>query len=322
MPNAQSQLVHVAVGVIVNDSAQVLIARRAPDAHQGGLLEFPGGKCEPGETVQRALARELQEELGISVASSRPLCVIQHDYGDKHVMLDVWVVDSFTGVPIGQEGQPLHWLDIDSLSYADFPAANRSIIAHLQLPNTIAITGAFSSIADYKKRLDYALDAGVPMLQMRAKTGLGASEFLTLADYSRQCCHARGSKFIVNTHQQALLGVEADGVHVGSELAATLQRRPVSDAQLFGVSCHDLSELFHAQSIGADYAFLSPVQATQSHPEAKPLGWQQFADLVAQVNLPVYALGGMTAADATKARACGGIGVASISAFWPSISQS
>jgi 8-oxo-dGTP diphosphatase len=58
--------VHVAVGVVVDDQQRILISQRSAQAHQGGLWEFPGGKVESGESVTRALARELREELGIS----------------------------------------------------------------------------------------------------------------------------------------------------------------------------------------------------------------------------------------------------------------
>lgn len=78
--------VHVAVGVIIRDG-RVLIARRPEHAHQGGLLEFPGGKVEPGETVQQALVREIAEETGLKLIESalQPVIGIRHNYGDKRV---------------------------------------------------------------------------------------------------------------------------------------------------------------------------------------------------------------------------------------------
>ncbi|CAG0995784.1 partial ADP-ribose pyrophosphatase, partial [Gammaproteobacteria bacterium] len=82
----QPSVLHVAVGVIRNGSGEVLVARRHERLHQGGLWEFPGGKVEPGETVEDALRRELREELSIGVESARPLIKIAHDYGDKRVL--------------------------------------------------------------------------------------------------------------------------------------------------------------------------------------------------------------------------------------------
>ncbi len=120
--------VHVAVGVILNAREQVLIARRSIDSHQGGLWEFPGGKLETGESVEQALFRELKEELAIEVSECSALVSIEHDYGDKLVLLDVWMVRAFTGDPIGVEGQVLRWIRIDQLEDYQFPAANKPIV--------------------------------------------------------------------------------------------------------------------------------------------------------------------------------------------------
>lgn len=121
-------LVHVAVGVVLNSHNEVLIALRAKQAHQGGLWEFPGGKVEVDETIQQALVRELKEELDIIAECFEPLVVIEHDYGDKAVRLDVWLVTRFDGVPVGCEGQQVKWSTIDELACYEFPAANKKII--------------------------------------------------------------------------------------------------------------------------------------------------------------------------------------------------
>ena len=125
--------VHVAVGVLRNDQGQVLISLRADEAHQGGLWEFPGGKVEPGESVELALSREFEEELGICVHSCTPFIQISHDYEDKSVLLDVWNVQSFSGVPRGREGQQIEWRAQSALCVDDFPRANARIIRALQL---------------------------------------------------------------------------------------------------------------------------------------------------------------------------------------------
>jgi 8-oxo-dGTP diphosphatase len=121
--------VHVAVGVIRNPAGEILISKRHLESHQGGLWEFPGGKVEAGETVIEALQRELLEELGIRFADARPLLEIEHDYSDKAVCLDVWLVDTFSGCAEGREGQPLAWVKPARLHTYEFPAANHPIIA-------------------------------------------------------------------------------------------------------------------------------------------------------------------------------------------------
>lgn len=130
MPSTEPEtsVVHVAVGVILDQHQQVLVSRRAADVHQGDLWEFPGGKVEAGESVVDALGRELLEELGIVVLRSRPLVVIEHDYGDKAVRLDVQVVTHFENEALGLEGQPIQWVAPAELAALDFPAANVPII--------------------------------------------------------------------------------------------------------------------------------------------------------------------------------------------------
>jgi 8-oxo-dGTP diphosphatase len=124
--------VHVAVGVMLDSSGRVLLTRRAPSAHQGGLWEFPGGKVEHGESVLAALARELSEELGVQLEASSPLMTLAHDYGDKQVVLDIHTVTHWLGEPRGVEGQPLAWVMPQALNDYDFPAANAPIVARLQ----------------------------------------------------------------------------------------------------------------------------------------------------------------------------------------------
>lgn len=119
---------HVAVAVILDRRHRVLVSRRPDDVHQGGLWEFPGGKVEPGESVEDALVRELGEELGIAVEFSTPLLEVRHDYPERSVLLDVHVVRDFTGEPRGLEGQPVQWLSAAQLDAGVFPAANGAII--------------------------------------------------------------------------------------------------------------------------------------------------------------------------------------------------
>ena len=123
--------VHVAVGVLLNDNHEVLIAMRPAESHQGGLWEFPGGKVEEGESVEYALNREFKEELGISVQACTPLIQIRHEYSDKFVMLDVWRIEKFSGIPQGREGQAIEWRALSKLRAVDFPKANERIIREL-----------------------------------------------------------------------------------------------------------------------------------------------------------------------------------------------
>ncbi len=131
--SAEPRAVRVAVGIVVDATGAILIARRPDHVHQGGLWEFPGGKVEAGETAETALRRELHEELGIVIQAAEPLLEIRHSYPEKIVVLDVWRVTAYHGEPHGREGQPLLWIMPEALADFGFPAADGPIIARLRL---------------------------------------------------------------------------------------------------------------------------------------------------------------------------------------------
>ena len=163
--------IHVAAAVIRGEGGKVLIARRADTQHQGGLWEFPGGKVEAGESVEAALNRELQEELGITVSAARPLIKVQHDYPDKQVLLDVWEVSQFTGEPHGAEGQPLAWASARDLASYEFPAANQPIVAAARLPDQYLITPDELETPELLRGLQKAIAGGIKLVSLRAPTG-------------------------------------------------------------------------------------------------------------------------------------------------------
>lgn len=126
-----TKVVHVAVGVIKQED-QYFLTKRLADSHQGGKWEFPGGKVEADESVHQALHRELKEEVSIDVLTCTPLMQISHDYGDKKVLLDVFVVDNFDGKAKALEGQKEGWFTLAEFTTLNFPAANQAIIDKLQ----------------------------------------------------------------------------------------------------------------------------------------------------------------------------------------------
>lgn len=103
-------VVPVAAAVIFDASGRVLIAQRPEGKHMAGLWEFPGGKLDAGEGPVQALGRELREELGIELERCRPLLQLQNEYHDRTIVLDVFVVESYRGVPAALEGQALRWV--------------------------------------------------------------------------------------------------------------------------------------------------------------------------------------------------------------------
>lgn len=312
-----SAFIHVAVAVIVNDSNEVLISQRKQGTHLGGYWEFPGGKLEPGEPLSAGLARELKEELDILPLSSRPLIRARYHYPEKSVLLDVWKIDAFAGTPRGVEGQSIEWRALAQLDRSAFPPADIPVIDALLLPDRYLITGAFASASDFETKLAGALNQGVELVQLRLTHGwLATNGQSYAADIIELCsarCKQRSARLVFNV-PVALALPENAGVHLTSRRLLACQTRP--DGELVSASCHNRRELEHAQAIGVDFAVLSPVQQTPTHPQARALGWEAFHALVDEANIPVYALGGMTLDDMEQAWESGAQGIAAISALW------
>ncbi|MBK1702464.1 Nudix family hydrolase [Thiococcus pfennigii] len=313
--------IQVVAAAIGDERGRVLIARRPPDAHQGGLWEFPGGKLEPGETPHEGLRRELAEELGIRVEAARPLIRVQHDYGDRRVVLDVHRVTRFTGRPVGREGQPLDWVHPDRMDPGRFPAADRPVIHALQLPERLLITGPDPTRpTEFLARLARALAAGIRLVQLRAPQ-LDAAAYAQLTHLVYALCEGQGARLLLNADPALAADLPCHGLHLSATRlraqAACRALPALPPGRWIGASCHDATELALTERLGLDYALLSPVRPTTSHPGASALGWSRFADLVAPIGRPVYALGGLGEADLPTAWAAGAQGIAAIGAFWP-----
>jgi len=310
--------VHVAVGVIVNSAGEVLLAKRPEHVHQGGLWEFPGGKVEGDETVKQALARELAEELAILVKSCQPMICIQHHYGDKSVLLDVWKISGYEGTPIGNEGQVVRWVAKEQLPSYSFPAANAPIVAAVRLPDRLIITPDTFTLKQLSSVIESsATEHGISVLQLRAPT-LNRSDYLALFDKVSPLCRAADVCLIANTSPAIFADIQCQGLHLNSQQLDLVQERPVARDKWLSASCHSVEQIEKATVIGADFALLSPILPTLSHPEASTLGWDRFQQWVRPAKIPVYALGGLSAKDIVKSQALGGQGVAAISAFWGS----
>jgi 8-oxo-dGTP diphosphatase len=110
----------------------VLIAQRPIGKHMAGRWEFPGGKISTGESEEQALARELKEELGVTLRAGRPLMALSHEYEDYRVELSMWVVDGYDGEPRGLDAQGLKWVEPARLLDEDMLEADRPFIEALQ----------------------------------------------------------------------------------------------------------------------------------------------------------------------------------------------
>ena len=121
--------IHIVAGIIFNqDKSQVFITKRPDDKHKGGFWEFPGGKVEEGETIEQAMTRELDEEIGIKVTEQSLFENLEFDYTDKSLKFDFILVTDFEEQPYGKEGQQGEWVRLESLNQYAFPEANVPIL--------------------------------------------------------------------------------------------------------------------------------------------------------------------------------------------------
>lgn len=307
--------VHVAVAVILNDSNEVLISLRPNHVHQGGFWEFPGGKVEENESVRDALNRELLEELGIQVTHAEAYKTIRHNYVDKSVKLDVWIVRAFSGMPSGMEGQLIKWMPIHELQVKDFPEANKNIVLSLALPAEYMITGEYENKKDFFNKLKLSLEQGIRLVQLRCK-GCSDIEYLDLARQSQLMCERYNANLMLNASLEMFLQVLPTGFHLTSQELHSLNARPVERSVLLSASCHNVEDIKQANKINVDIVLLSPVKETESHPGVQGIGWNRFAELIKNSLAPAYALGGMGAQDMDQAQSMGAQGVAAIRSFW------
>ncbi len=121
--------IHIVAAIIFNqDKSQIFITKRPDGKHKGGFWEFPGGKVEAGETIEQAMIRELDEEIGIRVTEQALFEHLEFDYPDKSLKFDFIAVTAFDNQPYGKEGQEGCWVDVGNLHQYTFPEANVPIL--------------------------------------------------------------------------------------------------------------------------------------------------------------------------------------------------
>jgi 8-oxo-dGTP diphosphatase len=122
----------VAAGILRDSSGRVLIAERVGGGAFQGMWEFPGGKIGDGESPEQALERELAEELGIELGAAERFMHLEHDYADRSVSIDFFLVSSWINEPRGIEGQQLRWVETRLLAEHDLLPADVPVIEALQ----------------------------------------------------------------------------------------------------------------------------------------------------------------------------------------------
>jgi 8-oxo-dGTP diphosphatase len=313
MPEPDPASIHVLAGVITDARGRILLARRTEGRDLAGLWEFPGGKREPGESAEDALARELEEELGIRAAIGPSLITVPHRYPHKSLRLDVRHIESWDGQLKGLDGQALAWVPPRKLATYAMPGADRPVVAALLQQDRYLVTPAPGADPDgWLAALERALAAGIRRVQLRnVEAGDAMEQWRALARQAAALCRAAGAEVLVNA--DVVLARELRvGVHLKAAQLAGMSQRPLPMSLPVGASCHDAADLRHAERLRCDFAVLGPVLPTPSHPGAAGLGWEGFEALREQCTIPLYAIGGLGNADIDEARRHGAQGVAAI----------
>ena len=316
-----------------------LLAQRPPDKIWAGYWEFPGGKIEPGETPYHALVRELREELGITVTTAYPWLTRVYTYPHATVRLNFFRVTAWSGELHPHEGQQFVWqpppptlpVRKGRREAAGHPPAsslrgreremvspllpaNGPILRSLSLPNLYAISNVQElGEEEFMRRLEAALNKGLRLVQLREKD-CSRVALRELALKMLPLIRHHNARLIINADIELCREIGADGVQLTGAQLAGLSERP--DVDWCAASCHNADELHRAERLGCDFALLSPVLATQSHPGAPHLGWDNFAAIAAGSSIPVYALGGLAHADMQTAWQHGAHGIALLRQAW------
>lgn len=305
--------VEVVAAIMCQPDGRVFLASRPPGKVYAGYWEFPGGKVETGESLEHALARELKEELGIVPTRFTRWITKIFTYPHATVRLNFFRAWEWQGDPHPHEGQTFAWVTPAQCDVAPLLPANFPILKGLSLPPVYGISHAQSLGHEaFLQRLEAALEKGLRLIQVRDK-GLTEPERLRLARAVVESARRYDARVLVSGSVEMARQSGADGVHLDSGTLMALTSRP--DVEWVGASCHNPAELARAGEL-ADFAVLSPVLPTASHPGEPTLGWPTFGAWAAASPIPVYALGGQTADTLGEALAHGGHGIAMLRELW------
>jgi 8-oxo-dGTP diphosphatase len=279
-----------------------------------GYWEFPGGKLEPGETPRDALGRELAEELGIDVRRAAPWLVQRYRYPHAHVELHFFRVLEWTGEPVGHDGQAFEWQVPGRFDVAPLLPANTMVLRALMLPRVYGITMADElGDAELLARAEIALERGLRLIQLREKTS-PVERQRALAEKLVALARRRGAKVCstVTSHPR-----EPGDATACISRHARCARRHRARAIFFARHRATRAQRSNARASSDSTSRCSA--RSSRHPRIRARrrsDGTDFAAIVAGTTLPVFALGGLGAADLDEAVAHGAHGIALRRAAW------
>ncbi|HCK04537.1 MAG TPA: Nudix family hydrolase [Methylophilaceae bacterium] len=306
--------IKAAVGILIDSDNRVLLAQRPEAKTWSSWWEFPGGKLEENESPRDALTRELKEEIGIDVIVSERWVTRTYSYDEHNVTLYFFKVTLWSGKPASMENQNLRWVSPLEVDKSTILPPNVFILNALSFPDCYAIT----NIEETSKKLFYKqllaqLNQGLKLIQIREKNLLPI-DLLEACKEILEICKPFSAKLILNSNIKLAYDLKVDGIHLTSLELKNLIDKPKN--LIIGASCHSIEDIRNAEEKGVDFAVLSPVQKTISHPKNKPMGWAAFSKIINNSNIPVYALGGMKKINIKDAHSFGSVGIASQREIW------
>ncbi|WP_335951981.1 NUDIX domain-containing protein [Acinetobacter beijerinckii] len=294
--------VDVAIAILLHKS-KVLVGWRQADQHQGNKHEFPGGKVEAGETPEQACRREVYEEVGIGLKEWYPFDLICHEYDDVIVNLHLYhacVPDELLELI----HQPWTWYSRDQLASLNFPKANQAILDRLIWSHLIKISDQMSDLPECNAEFYWRVESDEINAIEQQLHGLTSEQLNKLI-----------LNFDIWNKLNPELKTKIKSIHLKQSQLLQLKKGDLLTGKRFIAACHDAVSLQHAHHVGCDAAFLSPVHATQTHIDAKVLGWDGFVELARKSDIPVFALGGVKPSDLEQAQRHHAYGLAGIRAF-------
>lgn len=315
--SAAPRALAVAAGLLQSADGRWLLAQRQAGKAEAGLWEFPGGKLKPGESADRALARELHEELGITIERGEPLAVVTQGYAQRRLRLHGRVIRHWRGDPAAHEHQALRWVETRELIRYPMPRPDWPLRARIALSPQYAITPEPDACASFAAELRATLARpGLGMISLRMRRA-DAEALQRQAEIFLSVVRAERPEVWTLLHgdpaEAKALGF--DGVHLSSAALREQTGRPPAALWVLA-SVHNGAELMAAAQLGVDAAVLAPVAATATHPGAPGLGWKRFARLARGGAMPIYALGGVRPEQLAEAQAHGAFGIAAIRGYW------
>ena len=294
--------IHVAIAILLHQQ-NVLVGWREAKQHQGNKYEFPGGKVEANETPEQACRREVLEEVGIDISEWYVFDFICHEYEDVIVHLHIFHA-MVTEAQCECIQEPWTWYQRDALLNLNFPKANSAMLQRLYWQPQLKIS---ANLQDVKHLIDDQL-----LYWRTGFTAMHVQEVASLTDEQL-------SKLVLNVALWSKLDNEYKhqiaAVHLKQQQLLQLRKGDLTVGTRFIAACHDVKSVLHAQEIGCDAVLLSPVKNTATHPDYSALGWTQFQAIANAVDIPVFALGGLSPMDLDIAQQHGAYGIAGIRSF-------